>query len=217
MTQISSNRYKRIGAKGPTYGQDDGWYWDTTNSKPVLIIGGAVFMASGQLLTANGTDNIAVTPSGAFTMDAAGVATLGSAVAANSVLAKPRLRIVREQLLASALTDGGAAVGTKTMSTAIAAGAYVLKTLVDTIVGFTGDTTAVLTLGDGTTANRYMTGSPSLFTTAAQGVDMGVVSGTAWHTAAKTLTATVTSTADITPVLASGGSCFVTIAFYEPV
>jgi hypothetical protein len=217
MTQISSNRYKRIGAKGHVYAQDDGWYWDSTNSKPVLIIGNSVYAASGELLASDGVDVTHVAPSGDVTMSAAGVMAIGDAKVTNAMTAKPRLRIVREQLLASALTDGGAAVGTKTMSTAIAAGAYVLKTLVDTIVGFTGDTTAVLTLGDGTTANRYMTGSPSLFTTAAQGVDMGVVSGTAWHTAAKTLTATVTSTADITPVLASGGSCFVTIAFYEPV
>jgi hypothetical protein len=217
MTQVSSNRYKKIGAKGHVYAQDDGWYWDTTNSKPVLFIGGSIYGASGELLASDGTDITHIAPSGAFTMDSAGVATLGSAVAANSVLAKPRLRIVREQLLASALTDGGAAVGTKTMSTTIPAGAWVHKTLVDTIVGFTGDVSAALTLGDGTTANRYMTGTPSVFTTAAQGVDMGVVSGTAWHTSAKTLTATVTSNADVTPVLASGGSCFVTIAFYEPV
>lgn len=216
MAQLNRDRYVRADEK--TYGQSDGLFYDKTTGKYVIIKGNSVYVLSGQMLVGDGTDLIPVTPSGAFTIDSAGVSTLGSAVAANSVLAKPRLRIIREQLLASALTDGGAAVGTKVMSTlAIPAGAWVHKALVDTIVGFTGDTTAVLTLGDGTTANRYMTGSPSLFTTAAAGVDVGVVSGTAWHTAAKTVTATVTSTADVTPVLASGGSCFVTIAFYEPV
>lgn len=214
--QLDSGRYKRLTSR-VYYNSDDGLYLDVTTNKLVMVVDDAAYALSGQLLVGNGTDLVPVTPSGDVTVSAAGVMTLGAGVAANSVLAKPRLRIVREQLLASALVDGGAAAGTKAMSTVIPAGARVVACLVDNIVGFTGDTSAALTVGDGTTANRYMTGTPSVFTTAAQGVDMGVVSGTAWHTAAKTLTATVTSAADITPVLASGGSCFITIIFYEPV
>lgn len=200
-----------------TYGTDDGLFFDHTTSKLVLVVGGSVYALSGQLLVGNGTDLVPVTPSGDATIDSAGALTIAAAAVSSSKMAKPRLRTVREQLLASALTDGGAAVGTKTMSTTIPAGSRYLATLVDNIIGFAGDTTATLKIGDGTTADRYMTGTPSIFTTAAQGVDMGVVSGTAWHTAAKTLTATVTSSADITPVLAGGGSCFVTCFFLEPV
>ncbi len=216
MTQINTSRYKRLDF-GPTYGQSNGWYKDMTTGKPVLIIGDTVFVPSGSLLVGDGTDLAAVAPSGDVTMTSAGVMTIGAASVDNAALEKPRLRIVREQLLASALTDGGAAVGTKALSTTVPAGARYVATLVDTIVGFTGDTTATLKVGDGTTADRYMTGTPSIFTTAAAGVDMGVVSGTAWHSAAKTITATVTSTADVTPVLASGGSCYITCLFYEPV
>jgi hypothetical protein len=50
--------------------------------------------------------------------------------------------------------------------------------------------------------DRYMTGTPSVFTTAAQGVDLGVPSGTAWHTAAAVPTALITSAADFTNVVA---------------
>lgn len=214
--QLDSGRYKRLTSR-VYYNSDDGLYLDVTTNKLVMVVDDAAYALSGQLLVGNGTDLIPVTPSGDVTVDSAGVMAIGAAKVTNAMQAKPRLRVIREQLLASALTDGGAAVGTKVMATAIPAGARVVACLVDNIVGFAGDTTAVLTVGDGTTANRYMTGSPSVFTTAAQGVDMGVVSGTAWHTAAKTLTATVTSSADITPVLAGGGSCFITTFFYEPV
>lgn len=214
--QLNATRYKRFTAP-VVYGQADGLYLDTTNNKLVLYVGGSLYTTSGQLLLGDGTDLAPVTPSGDVTFSAAGVTAIGSAKVTSAMEAKPRIRTVREQLLASALTDGGAAVGTKVMSTTIPAGARYLATLVDTIVGFTGDTSASLKIGDGTTADRYMTGTPSVFTTAAAGVDMGVVSGTAWHSAAKTLTATVTSAADVTPVLASGGSCYVTCYFFEPV
>lgn len=216
MSQLDPRRYLRL--TQPVYaGQDDGLFWDNTHQMPVIVKGNSVYATSGQLLVSDGVDLVAVTPSGDVTMSAAGVMSVGAAKITNAMQAKPRLRIVREQLLASALVDGGAAVGTKALATTIPAGARYLATLVENIVSFAGDVSASLKIGDGTTADRYMTGTPSVFTTAAQGVDMGVVSGTAWHTAAKTLTATVTSAADITPVLAGGGSCFVTCFFYEPV
>lgn len=216
MTQLNQDRYKRLTL--PFYaGRSDGLYLDTTTNKLVMVLNDAAYALSGQLLVSNGTDLVPVTPSGDVTMDSAGAMAIGAAKVTNAMQAKPRLRVVREQLLASQLVDGGAAVGTKALSTVIPAGARVAACLVDNIIGFAGDVSASLKVGDGTTADRYMTGTPSVFTTAAQGVDMGAVSGTAWHTAAKTLTATVTSAADITPVLAGGGSCFITIIFYEPI
>lgn len=124
-----------------------------------------------------------------------------------------RLVSYQQTVAYSEFTDGGAAVGTFDLSTVIPAGAVVVKALVDNIVGFTGDTSATLTIGDGTTVARYNTGTPSVFTTAEQGVDMGAVSGTAWHTAAKTPKLTVTSNADFSAV--SAGSLRVTLFWYE--
>lgn len=135
-----------------------------------------------------------------------------------SVQAKPRLRCITETLTAASLTDGGAAVGTKNLTAAIPAGARFLYTTIDTIVAFAGDVSATITLGDGSDVDRYNTGTPSVFTTAAAGVDMGVPSGTAFHaTAIANIVATVTSAADITPVLAGGGSCSLKFWFLEPV
>lgn len=136
----------------------------------------------------------------------------------NSILAKPRLRVIQETLTAASLTDGGAAVGTKNLTAAIPAGARFLFTTIHSIVGFAGDVSAVITLGDGVDADRYNTGTPNVFATAAAGVDMGAPSGTAFHDAAvANIVATVTSNADITPVLAGGGSCVLTFWFLEPV
>lgn len=140
-----------------------------------------------------------------------------SAPLANSILAKPRVRCVTETLTAASLTDGGAAEGTKTLTASIPAGALFLYATLDTLTGFAGDVSAVITLGDGTDADRYNTGTPDIFTTAAAGVALGAPSGTAFHATAKTVVATVTSNADITPVLAGGGSCELKFWFLEPV
>ena len=120
---------------------------------------------------------------------------------------------VTQTVLASAFTDGGATAGTFVASTlAIPAGATVTFAAVTAVTGFAGDTTAVLQIGDGTTAARYSTGSPSIFATAANGVAVGVPSGVQYHAAAKTVTLTVTSSTDFTPLLTGGGS--VTVSIY---
>jgi hypothetical protein len=109
------------------------------------------------------------------------------------------------------LTDGGAAVGTLVMTADIPAGATATKSVVRNVVGWAGDTSAVLTIGDGTDADRYNTGTPSIFANAAI-VDMGAVSGTALHTSAVTTpTLTVTSGSDYGAV--SAGSLDVYIYF----
>lgn len=135
-----------------------------------------------------------------------------------SLQAKPRLRCISETLTAASLTDGGAAIGTKNLTAAIPAGARFLYCTIDTITGFAEDTSAVITLGDGVDVDRYNTGTPSVFTTAAAGVDMGAPSGTAFHSAAiANVVATVTSAADITPVIAGAGSCILRFWFLEPI
>jgi hypothetical protein len=141
------------------------------------------------------------------------IATSGvAALLANSTLAAPKLVAYQQTILFSQFTDGGGASGTLSLSTSIPAGARYAFTLITAITGFTGDTSAVLILGDGTDTDRYMTGTPSVFTTAAAGVDMGVASGTAWHTAAKTPVVTVTSATDWGSVVA--GAATLTLFYY---
>ncbi len=98
-------------------------------------------------------------------------------------------------------TDGGAAVGTLTLDGTIPIGAIVLKTAIVNVTGFTGDTSAALTVGDGTTVDRYNTSTIDVFTTVAA-LDGGAISGTAIHTAAKTPVLTITSASDWGAVVA---------------
>ncbi len=99
-------------------------------------------------------------------------------------------------------TDGGSTAGTKALAYTIPVGATVVRAFVQALTGFTGDTSCTLIIGDGSVTNRYMTGTPSIFTTAAGETDLGAVSGVAYHSAAKTVTLTATSNADFTNVTA---------------
>lgn len=108
-------------------------------------------------------------------------------------------------------TDGGGASGTYDITVGtIPAGATFLTSAVTAVTGFAGDTSAVLIIGDGTDTDRYNTGTPSVFATAANGVSVGAASGTAYHDSAATVTLTVTSASDFTSV--SAGS--VTVELY---
>jgi hypothetical protein len=128
-------------------------------------------------------------------------------------LGGPRVVAYQETVSYDDFTDGGAAVGTLDLATTIPAGAVFLRSLVTGITGFAGDTSATLTIGDGTDVDRYNTGTPSVFATAAAGVDMGAPSGTAWHTAAKTPKLTITSGSDWGAV--NAGALTVTLFWYE--
>lgn len=101
--------------------------------------------------------------------------------------------------------------GTAEFSVDIPVGAYFLCAQVLDIVGFTGSgATATMTIGDGTVVDRYMTGTPSVFTTAAGTVDFGKPSGAPYHGVAKTPTLIVT-VADYTAVTA--GSVTVALSY----
>ena len=116
-----------------------------------------------------------------------------------------------ETVAYDAFTDGGAAVGTYDITAGtIPAGATFLYAACTAVTGFAGDTSATVTLGDGSDAARYNTGTPSVFATAANGVALGDPSGTRYHTAAATITVTVTTAADFTSV--SAGS--LTLEFF---
>lgn len=122
------------------------------------------------------------------------------------------LREINQTVLFSEFTDGGAAVGTFTLTDGtIPAKATVLASAVTAVVGFTGDTSAVLTIGDGTDVDRYNTGTINVFATAADGIATGAVSGVAYHAAGKSVVLTVTSATDFGAVEA--GSVTVRITY----
>ena len=101
--------------------------------------------------------------------------------------------------------------GTAEFATDLPIGAVVTQTLITGVEGFVGDTSATVTIGDGSDPDRYNTGTPSVFTTVAN-LSAGAVSGTAFQTAAKTPTIIVTTNADFTSVTA--GAMTVTIFYY---
>ncbi len=109
--------------------------------------------------------------------------------------------VITETVARADFTDGGSTSGTYALKTQVPIGAYVERCFLVDVTGFTGDTSAVIIVGDGTDTDRYNTGTPSVFTTVAA-LDLGAVSGTAIHTAAKTVTITITSASDFTAVVA---------------
>lgn len=110
----------------------------------------------------------------------------------------------------AAFTDGGAAVGTYSLTDVIPLGALYLGTAVTAVTGFAGDTSAAMTIGDGTDVDRYNTSTINVFATAADGIASGVPSGSLYHAAQVTPKITITTAADWTSV--SAGS--VTIEMY---
>lgn len=125
-----------------------------------------------------------------------------------------RLVTYTQSITFSEFVDGGSTSGSLALGVTIPAGAVYLQTLVTDIVGFTGDTTATIQVGDtGGDVDRYSTGTPSVFTTAAAGVDMGVPSGTKWHTAAVVPDVLITSGSDWG--LVTAGSLVITLMWLE--
>lgn len=92
------------------------------------------------------------------------------------------LGVITETVALADFTDGGGAAGTYVLTRGIPQGAFVLRTVLVNVTGFTGDTSATIQVGDGSDVDRYSTGTPSVFTTA-NAIDVGAVSGTAIHTA----------------------------------
>jgi hypothetical protein len=113
----------------------------------------------------------------------------------------------------AAFTDGGSTAGTYLTGIVIPAGATFLYSAIRAVTGFAGDTSAVLTIGDGSDVDRYNTGTPNVFATAANGVDAGVPSGVKYHTAEKEVKLTITSGADFTNV--SAGSVTIDLVYLK--
>lgn len=115
----------------------------------------------------------------------------------------PGIRVLSQTgILFSDFTDGGSTVGTLTTSITVPAGAILLGSKVLVPAGFAGDTSAALIIGDGSDTDRYMTGTPSVFATAATGIQTGVPSGNKLLTTANSPVLTVTTNADFTSVSA---------------
>lgn len=94
-------------------------------------------------------------------------------------------------------TDGGGAAGTIQFAGSVPAGAVLLGSKVMVPEGFAGNTSAALIIGDGDgDPDRYMTGTPSVFTIAATGIQSGVPSGDKLVTIAERPTITVTAQSD---------------------
>ena len=127
---------------------------------------------------------------------------------------KSRYVTYQQSIAYTDFVDGGGTSGTLALSCTIPAGALFVSSLITDIIGFTGDTSATIIIGDtGGDTDRYSTGTPSVFTTAAAGVDLGVPSGTKWHTAAVVPDVLITSGSDWG--LVTAGSAVITLIWIE--
>ena len=127
-----------------------------------------------------------------------------------------RLVTYKQTVSVADFTDGGSTAGTLSLGCTIPAGAVYVQTLLKNLVGFAGDTTATIVVGDGTDVDRYSTGTPSVFATAPAGADLGVPSGTKFHSASKTPIVTITGTADFTSIVTNAnGAVEITLMWYE--
>lgn len=98
-------------------------------------------------------------------------------------------------------TDGGGAAGTYQVGFTLPATFWIERAFLVDVTGFAGDTSAVVTIGDGSDADRLNTGTPSVFASA-DVVDLGVPSGTQLVGTAFKPTVTVTSGSDFGAVTA---------------
>jgi hypothetical protein len=120
---------------------------------------------------------------------------------------------VSERVTYADFTDGGAAAGTYASTLGIPAGAVVLYSLLTDVVAFSGDTSCVLDVGDGSDDDRYTAGAAlSIFATNDEIADAGgAPQGTAYHSAAKTFTFTATAGSDWGAVASTGAFTFTVV------
>ena len=104
-------------------------------------------------------------------------------------------------ILFSQFTDGGSTAGTYQLQFELPVGFFVERTQLANLVGFSGDTSAAMTVGDGSDVDRYNTGTPSVLTTTSR-LDLGIASGTRFIATANRPTVTITGNADFTSISA---------------
>lgn len=112
------------------------------------------------------------------------------------------MHVISRRITRAQMTDGGGTSGTFVLTQGIPQGAFVLRCTLLNVTGFTGNTSAVIVVGDGSDVDRYsLASAPSVFTTA-NAIDLGAPSGTQIHTAAATVTVTITGGTDFTNITA---------------
>lgn len=117
--------------------------------------------------------------------------------------------VLTERVAYSDFTDGGAAVGTYTMTTGtIPAGAYFLRTVLKDVDDFVGATTCVLDVGDGTDDDRYQANGALSLTSDAVAIDGGTPQGTLIHIAAVTPVLTAIEDSDWGDITAGAFTIF---------
>lgn len=79
-------------------------------------------------------------------------------------------------ILFSDFTDGGGAAGTYTCKITLPVGFFIERCWLTDVTGFTGDSTAVIIVGDGSDTDRLNTGTPSVFASASA-INLGAPSG----------------------------------------
>ena len=121
---------------------------------------------------------------------------------------------IEQDVVVADFTDGGSTVGTLVLDGVLPKGAIFLFAKVTNIVGFAGDTTAVMTIGDGSDVDRYNTGTINVFATDEPGVEAGVPSGAKLLEADNAPTLTITGTADFTSIVSDGNGAAKIVLYY---
>jgi hypothetical protein len=106
-------------------------------------------------------------------------------------------------ILYTDFTDNTDATGTYTSQIVLPADFYIERCVLVNLVGFTGDTSAAITVGDGTDVDRLHAGTPSVLASLAA-LDLGVPSGTTCVATAFSPVCIVTGAADFTSIAAGG-------------
>lgn len=173
-----------------------------------------------------GTGSVVLATSPVLVTPALGVPSSGTLTTCsglpNSGVLGPMVRSITQTILASAFADAGGGVGTKTMTGNVPAGAILLGMKLIVEAGFTGtnQTDCVLIVGDGSDTDRYMTGTPTIFTTAATGIQMGIPSGNKAQLNATQPVLTFAATgspASATNIIAGPGSLTISLYFIDTV
>jgi len=165
----------------------------------------------------SGDATIANTGAVTIAADAVTTAKILDGAVTSAKLADPTLHVLEQAVAVADFDDSGTnAVGFIDLLTDLPAGAIVTRVGLSALTGFAGDTSATIQIGDGSTADRYSTGTPDVFTTAAF-VDAGVVSGTAYDLAAVTPRVTITSDSDFTSVVTDANGAITISIFYYTV
>jgi hypothetical protein len=178
-----------------------------------ILIGGAGGVAVGKDMSGDAT----IANTGALTITALAIETgmLAAAAVTNEKMGGPKVGVIQQTVAVAAFDDSGTnAVGFIDLTDLLPAGAIVTQSMLSALTGFAGDTTATIQIGDGSTADRYSTGTPDVFSTAAF-ISLGVVSGTAYDLAAVTLRVTITGGSDFTAIISDGnGEVTITVFYY---